>query len=171
MKTYLQNGSENRQFSKGRSFTSRGLLMQKSVFLTGHVLRDVSMFLQNWLIRWFQPMADAFTVPPKNRVTDASTQWRNWSKIRRRSRDAPTHKFKRRPHKSPSGKYFYSTGSKNEISVDGRISTSIPPTLWDGTWSTIRYGRNFTFIMDEDLSKQYLLSLKVTIWMVIMCVA
>ena len=104
MKTYLQNGSENRQFSKGRPFTSRGLLIPKSVFLTGRVLRDVSMFLQNWLIRWFQLIADALTVPPKNRVPGASTQWRNWSKIRRRRRTYKrTHKFKRRPHKSPSG--------------------------------------------------------------------
>ena len=108
MKTYLQNWSENRQFSKGRPFTSRGLLMQKSVFLTGHVLRDVSMFLQNWLIRWFEPIADAFTVPPKNRVTGASTQWRNWSKIRRRRRpDLPTHVFKRRPHKMPFGQWVW----------------------------------------------------------------
>ena len=86
MKTYLQNGSENRQFSKSRSFTSRGLLIEKSVFLTGHVLQTASMFLQNWLIYWFQVIADALTVPPKKRVPGASTQWRNWSKIRRRRR-------------------------------------------------------------------------------------
>ena len=105
MKAYLQNGSENRQFSKDQPFMSRGLLIFKSAFLAGHVLQTVSMFLQNWLIHWFQPITDAFTVPSKNRVTGASTQWRNWSKIRRRTYKR-THKFKRRPHKSPSGNYL-----------------------------------------------------------------
>ena len=47
VKTYLQNEPQNRQFSIGRPFTSRGLLIEKSVFLTGRVLRDVGMFLQN----------------------------------------------------------------------------------------------------------------------------
>ena len=40
VKTYLQNRSKNRSFSKGRPFTSRGLLMQKSVFLTHHVVHS-----------------------------------------------------------------------------------------------------------------------------------
>ena len=47
MKTYLQNGSQYRQFSAGRPFTSRGLFIQKSVFLTGFLVSDVGMFLQN----------------------------------------------------------------------------------------------------------------------------
>ena len=39
MKTHLQNGSKNRQFCKDRPFSSRGLFVEKSVFLTGRVLR------------------------------------------------------------------------------------------------------------------------------------
>ena len=85
---------------------SRGLLVEKSVFLTGHVLQTASMFLQNWLIRWFQVIADAFTVPPQNRVTGASTQWRNWSKIRRRRRTRYRRTFLSVAHtKCPSGNY------------------------------------------------------------------
>ena len=45
MKTYLQNRSKNRSFSKDRSFTVPGLLMQKSVFLTHHVVHSIRV---NW---------------------------------------------------------------------------------------------------------------------------
>ena len=90
-----------------RPFTSRGLLIEKSVFLAGRVLRDVGMFLQNWLIHWFQLIADALTMPPKKCVPGAAAQWQNGRKsVRRRRRrrtHAQTHKFKRRPHKMPFG--------------------------------------------------------------------
>ena len=45
MKTYLQNRSKNRSFSKDRSFTVRGLFVQKSVFLTHHVVHSIRV---NW---------------------------------------------------------------------------------------------------------------------------
>ena len=47
VKRHLQNGSKNRQLLKDRPFSSRGLFVEKSAFLTGRVLRDVGMFLQN----------------------------------------------------------------------------------------------------------------------------
>ena len=80
MKTYLQNESENRQFSKGRPFMTRGLLIEKSVFLTGHVLQTASLFLQNWLI------LHSDETGPKTVAADGT--------------DA---RFKRRPHKMPFG--------------------------------------------------------------------
>ena len=52
----------------------------------------------------FQLFADALTVPPKNRVRGASTQWQKSQQIRRRRRHfRRTHKSKRRPHKMPFG--------------------------------------------------------------------
>ena len=41
---------------------------------------------KKWTIPKFQLFPDALTVSPKNHVTGASTQWRKWSKIRRRRR-------------------------------------------------------------------------------------
>ena len=79
MKTRLQSGSKNRQFSKDRPFTSRGLFDWKSVFLTGRVLHIVGMFLQNWPIRWFQLIADALTVAPKNGRYARPTSDRNFA--------------------------------------------------------------------------------------------
>ena len=108
MKRYLQNGSQNRQFSTGRPFTSRGLLIQKSVFWTG--VSDVGMFLQNWLIHWFQLIADALTMPPKKCVPGAAEQWQNGRKSvrrRRRRRTRYGHTYLSVAHtKCPSGNYF-----------------------------------------------------------------
>ena len=111
LKTQVQSGSKNRHFSKDRPFTSRGLFNWKSAFLTGRVLQIVSMFLQNWPIRWFQVIADALTVAPKNRVRGTSTQWQNSQKSVRRRRRRRTY-FRQRflsvAHtKCPSGKNKY----------------------------------------------------------------
>ena len=67
-------------FLKDRPFTSRGFFYPKSVFLTSFLVSDVGMFLQNWLIHWFQLITDALTVPPKNCVTGAAAQWQNGQK-------------------------------------------------------------------------------------------
>ena len=41
LKTYLRIGSKNRQFCKERPFSRCGLCIEKSVFLSGRVLRAV----------------------------------------------------------------------------------------------------------------------------------
>ena len=110
MKTQLQSGSKNRQFSKDRPFTSRGLFDWKSVFLTGRVLQIVGMFLQNWPIRWFHLSKDALTVAPKNRVRGTSTRWQNFEKSVRRRRRTDGRTFLSVAHtKCPSGNDRLST--------------------------------------------------------------
>ena len=50
LKTHLQNGSKNRQFCEDRPFSSRGLFVEKSAFLTGRVLRAVPDKTQKWAV-------------------------------------------------------------------------------------------------------------------------
>ena len=70
VKTHLQNGSKNRQFCEDRPFSSRELVVEKSVFLTGRVLRAVPDKTQKLTVGSFQVTADAFIIAVKNVVPE-----------------------------------------------------------------------------------------------------
>ena len=70
LKTHLQNGSTNCQFCEDRTFSSRGLFVEKSVFLTGRVLRAVPDKTQKLTVGRFQVATDALIIAVKNVVPE-----------------------------------------------------------------------------------------------------
>ena len=70
VKTHLQNGSKHHQFCEDRPFSSRGLFVEESVFLTGRVLLAVPDKTQKLTVGIFQVIADALIIAVKNVVPE-----------------------------------------------------------------------------------------------------
>ena len=107
VKTYLQNRSKNRSFSKGRPFTSRGLLMQKSVFLTRHVVHSFRVNEKSERSLNFSSSRMPWLCHPKivyGVLLHGDKTPKNLFVVVVGDRtDRRTHVFKRRPHKMPFG--------------------------------------------------------------------